>query len=102
MTNFANAAALHDQAQISWECKYQQLLIDFLRTHDEFDGSAVAAWMRKRGLGDPIHHNMWGAQITYYAHAGWMKAVGRTIPTGASHVAQVRLWKSQLYKKAGA
>lgn len=87
--------------QIAWEREYQRLLLQFLTTHEEFDGSAVAAWMRKQGLHDPDHHNMWGTQITYYANLGWMVAVGRGIPTGAAHIAQVRIWRSTKFKTRG-
>ena len=34
--------------------------------------------------------NLWGTQITYYSGLGWMTAVGRGIPSGAAHIAQVR------------
>lgn len=101
MTNFAKrpqTAPLNLAYQIAWERQYQTLLVEFLRTHYEFDGSAVAAWMRKKGLHDPDHHNMWGAQIPYYAKLGWMVAVGRGIPTGAAHIAQVRIWRSTKFK----
>lgn len=87
--------------QIAWEREYQRLLLQFLATHEEFDGSAVAAWMRQQGLHDPDHHNMWGSQITYYANLGWMVAIGRGIPTGAAHIAQVRIWRSTKFKMRG-
>jgi len=99
MSNFAKRpqlAPLNLAYQIAWEREYQKLLIKFLKAHREFDGSAVAAWMRKQGLHDPTHHNMWGAQITYYAALGWMVPDGRCVPSGAAHVAQVRWWKSAL------
>lgn len=102
MSNFAQRpqnGPLNLAYQIEWEKQYQKLLKEFLRIHEEFDGSAIAAWMRKQGLHDPNHHNMWGAQIPYYAKLGWMTPVGRCIPTGAAHVAQVRLWRSNLFKK---
>lgn len=104
MSNYANrpsAAPLNLAYQIAWERQYQKLLVQFLQLHDEFDGSAVAAWMRQQGLHDPDHHNLWGVQIPYYASHGWMTAVGRGIPTGAAHVAQVRIWKSNSYRKKG-
>lgn len=101
MSNFAvrpQNAPLNLAYQLAWERKYQELLIEFLKSHDEFDGSAVAAWMRTRGLHDPDHHNHWGAQITYYANLGWMTPVGKGVPTGAAHVSSVRIWKSCKYK----
>lgn len=85
--------------QIAWEKEYQRLLIEFLKTHYEFDGSAVAAWMRKQGLHDPNHHNLWGTQISHYAALGWFIPIGRSIPSGAAHIAQVRLWRSTKHKK---
>lgn len=79
--------------QLKWERKYQQLFIKFLRTHETFDGSEVSAWMRKQGLHEPEHHNMWGAQISYYAARGWMTKLERVIPKNkGSHLGQVRLW----------
>ncbi len=102
MTNYAvtpRHAPLNLAHQIAWEKQYQKLLIDFLKTHDEFDGSAVAAWMRKQGLHDPEHHNLWGVQISHYANLRWMTAVGRGVPSGAAHIAQVRIWKSELFKR---
>jgi len=104
VTNFAQrpqTAPLNLAHQIAWEREYQRLLIEFLKTHDEFDGSAVAAWMRKQGLHDPNHHNMWGTQISHYAQLGWMVPVGRGIPSGAAHIAQVRIWRSTKFKKYG-
>lgn len=101
MSNYAvrpQHTPLNTAHQIAWERSYQDLLKEFLRTHDEFDGSAVAAWMRKQGLHDPDHHNLWGSQITYYANLGWMKAIGKGVPTGAAHIATVRIWKSASYK----
>ena len=101
MTNFARRpqnGPLNLAHQIAWEKEYQRLLVEFLKIHDEFDGSAVAAWMRKQGLHDPDHHNLWGVQISHYASLKWFVAIGRGIPTGAAHVAQVRIWKSQSYK----
>lgn len=85
-----------DPHQLEWERKYQQLFQRFLALHrnDIFDGSAVAAWMRKQGLYDPSHHNQWGTQIKHYAHLGWIQPVGRGVPSGAAHTAQVRLWKA--------
>ena len=103
MSNFAKRpqhGPLNLAHQIAWEKQYQQLLLQFLTTHEEFDGSAVAAWMRKQGLHDPDHHNLWGTQITYYAKLGWMVPVGRGIPSGAAHIAQVRIWRSAFYKAA--
>ena len=97
MSNYAvrpQHTPLNLAQQIAWEKQYQILLRQFLKTHYEFDGSAVAAWMRKLGLHDPDHHNLWGSQITYYANLGWMTAVGRGIPSGAAHIAQVRIWQS--------
>lgn len=102
MSNFANrpqTAPLNLQYQIAWERQYQDLLKQFLKIHDQFDGSAVAAWMRKQGLHDPNHHNLWGAQITYYSQLGWFVPIGKCIPTGAAHISQVRLWKSTMFKK---
>ena len=104
MSNYARRpqhAPLNLAHQVAWEKQYQKLLIQFLKTHDEFDGSAVAAWMRKQGLHDPDHHNLWGAQITYYAGLKWFVPIGRGIPSGAAHIAQVRIWKSQMYKPRG-
>lgn len=101
MTNFANRpqnGPLNLAHQIAWERAYQTLLIEFLEIHDEFDGSAVAAWMRKKGLHDPDHHNLWGSQITYYAGLGWMVPIGKGVPTGAAHISTVRIWKSTKYK----
>lgn len=102
MTNFAarpQNSPLNLSYQIAWEKQYQKLLIQFLGTHEEFDGSAVAAWMRKQGLHDPEHHNQWGSQITYYAKLGWMIPIGRCVPSGAAHISQVRLWRSTKFKK---
>ena len=101
MTNFAHYPShtpLNLAYQIEWERRYQQLLIKFLKKHREFDGSAVAAWMRRQGMHDPVHHNMWGAQIAYYAAAKWMTKIGSAIPSGAGHVQQVGFWKSELFK----
>ena len=86
MSNFAvrpQNTPLNLAHQVAWEKQYQQLLRQFLKTHYEFDGSAVAAWMRKQGLHDPEHHNLWGTQITYYSGLGWMTAVGRGIRLAA-------------------
>lgn len=83
--------------QIQWERKYQRLLRKFLQTNFEFDGSAVAAWMRRQGLEDPVHHNLWGLQIRYYARLKWMTPIGRIIPSGAAHIAQVRHWRSSIF-----
>lgn len=102
MSNFAvrpQNAPLNLAYQLAWERQYQELLVKFLKTHDEFDGSAVAAWMRAQGLHDPDHHNHWGAQIRYYAELGMFTPVGHAIPTGAAHIASVRQWKSTLYKE---
>lgn len=101
MSNFAirpQNTPLNLAHQVAWEKQYQQLLRQFLKTHYEFDGSAVAAWMRKQGLHDPEHHNLWGTQITYYSGLGWMTAIGRGIPSGAAHIAQVRIWRSAFCK----
>lgn len=101
MSNFAQRpqnAPLNTAHQVAWEKAYQDLLRQFLKLHYEFDGSAVAAWMRKQGLHDPEHHNLWATQITYYAKQGWYKAVGRAIPSGAAHIAQVRVWQSAFCK----
>lgn len=85
--------------QIKWEKDYQALLMKFLKQHDTFNGSAVAAWMRKQGLQDPVHHNEWGAQIKYYSNPafGLFTNIGKAIPTGAAHIQQVGLWKSLLF-----
>lgn len=102
MSNYAHRpqnSSLNLAHQLAWERAYQELLIKFLKTHREFDGSAVAAWMRSKGLHDPDHHNMWGAQITYYSKLGWMKPVGRGVPSGAAHIAQVRIWESTKWLK---
>jgi hypothetical protein len=101
MSNFAKrpqTAPLNLALQIMWERQYQLLLIEFLETHYEFDGSAVAAWMRKKGLHDPDHHNHWGTQISHYAGLKWMLPIGRGVPTGAAHISQVRIWRSQKFK----
>lgn len=102
MSNFAKRpqnAPLNIAHQVAWEKAYQNLLIEFLKLHDEFDGSAIAAWMRKQGLHDPDHHNMWGTQVTHYASLGWFNSIGKCIPSGAAHISQVRLWKSASYKR---
>ena len=104
MSNFAKRpknTPLNLAYRIAWEKQYQQLLLQFLATHEEFDGSAVAAWMRKQGLHDPDHHNLWGAQIAYYANLGWMVPIGHGVPSGAAHIAQVRVWRSTKFKKRG-
>lgn len=101
MTNFAHRpqnGSLNLTYQIEWERKYQEHLREFLTQHYEFDGSAIAAWMRQRGMHDPDHHNLWGAQIPYYAHQGWFTKVGSTIPTGAGHTQTVALWRSAFCK----
>jgi hypothetical protein len=104
MSNFSvspvQSGALGLAQQLAWEKQYQQLLRLFLKTHYEFDGSAVAAWMRAQGLHDPVHHNMWGVQITFYAGLGWMHPVGRGVPSGAAHIAQVRIWRSTMCSKS--
>lgn len=105
MSNFSKTPKqgfLNTAYQIAWEQAYQRLLIEFLETHETFDGSAVAAWMRKRGLHDPDHHNFWGAQITYYSKQKWMSPVGRGIPSGAAHVALVRIWRSNLWNQGSS
>lgn len=101
MSNFAQRpqhTPLNLAHQIAWEREYQRLLRLYLKSMkgQEFDGSAVAAWMRRQGLHDPDHHNMWGVQIMHYANLGWMVPVGRGIPSGAAHIAQVRIWKGAL------
>lgn len=96
MSNFAKRpqnSPLNLSLQVKWEKDYQKLLVKFLKTHDEFDGSAVCAWMRKRGLGDPDHHNQWATQLSYYAGLGWFKKIGVTVPTGHGHINTVALWK---------
>lgn len=102
MSNFAkkpNRKPFYITCQIAWERTYQELLIEFLTIHETFDGSAVAAWMRKKGLHNPEHHNLWGTQITYYASQQWMHPIGRGVPSGAAHVAQVRIWRSNLWQQ---
>ena len=100
MSNFAERpqnTPLNLSFQIAWELAYQKLLIQFLKLHEEFDGSAIAAWMRKQGLHDPNHHNLWGVQVTYYAGLGLFTMAGRGIPSGAAHIAQVCIWRSNSY-----
>lgn len=97
MSNFAvrpQNTPLNLAHQIAWERRYQELFLDFIHLHKEFDGSAVAAWMRSKGLHDPDHHNHWGTQITHYAKLGWITPIGRGIPSGAAHIASVRIWRS--------
>lgn len=99
MSNYAvrpQTSPMNIAYQIAWERKYQELLKRFLKNHKEFDGSSIAAWMRGQGLHDPSHHNMWGTQISYYAKLGWMTPVGYGVPSGAAHIAQVRIWQSNL------
>lgn len=102
MTNFAMSpqrTPLNLAYNVQWEQQYQSMLRQFLAIHDEFDGSAVAAWMRKKGLHDPGQHNMWGTQIKHYANEGWYTPIGKCIPSGAAHISQVRLWKSNFYRR---
>lgn len=105
MTNFAKGmnsskgTPLNIASDIVWEKLYQDLLRQFLKTHDEFDGSAVAAWMRRHGLHDPSHHNKWGTQINYYANLGWYTKIGSAVPTGAAHISQVGYWKSDFFPR---
>lgn len=96
MSNYAKFpqnAPLNLAHQIAWEQQYQQLFKKFLKQHKNFDGSAVAKWMRQQGLHDPVHHNHWGAQIAYYKHLGWIRPLGKCAPSGAAHIAQVREWE---------
>jgi hypothetical protein len=100
MSNFAERpqnTPLNLSFQIAWELAYQKLLFQFLKLHDEFDGSAIAAWMRQQGLHDPDHHNLWGVQVSHYANLGFFIMIGRGIPSGAAHIAQVCIWKSASY-----
>ena len=100
MSNFAQRphhSPLNMKYQIEWEQAYQKLLFQFLKLHAEFDGSAIAAWMRAQGLHDPNHHNLWGAQVVYYASLGLFVPIGRGIPSGAAHIAQVRIWRNASY-----
>ena len=99
MSNYAvrpQNAPLGIAHQIAWEREYQRLLKQFLKLHKQFDGSAVAAWMRKQGLHDPVHHNLWATQISYYADLGWMVPIGKCIPTGNAHISLVREWETRL------
>lgn len=101
MSNFARRPQnypLNLAHQIAWERAYQELLREFLTKFHEFDGSAVATWMRSKGLHDPDHHNQWASQIAYYARAGWYEFVERGIPTGKAHIATVCVWRSRFYK----
>jgi hypothetical protein len=82
-----------------WERDYQRLLVKFLKNHKTFAGSDVCAWMRKQGLGEPLHHNHWPTQIAYYAGQQWFKKIGSVRPTTShSHIGEVALWESLLYK----
>lgn len=83
--------------QIQWEKQYQELLRKFLTAKPEFQGGEVCRWMRQRGLGDPIHHNMWATQLTYYAKQGWFRKIGHRPPnTPHTHINEVALWRSNL------
>lgn len=100
MTNFARHKPRLPVTpqQIAWERRYQQLLREFLLENEEFDGSALCVWMRKRGLHDPEHHNHWATQIHYYAGQGWFTKVGVSVPTkGHAHINTVALWRSNFY-----
>lgn len=83
------------QTQIVWERKYQWLLRRFLVQHTRFNGSQVCEYMRSRGLPEPDHHNFWGAQISYYASAGWFKKVGHVKPTSRPRPASPTSLRSQ-------
>ena len=97
MSNFSqvNNEAQYNAYKADWDRAYKRLLKRFLRTHDTFDGSAIAAWMRKRGLADPVHHNIWGTQVQKYAKQGLFYRIGDRKPTGASHLNFVGYWKKR-------
>lgn len=80
-----------------WEALYEAAFRKFLRNHETFDGSAVAAALRKGGLIDPPHHNLWGAQFAKFRKLGWIEKIGKMIPTGAAHIQTVAEWRSTKY-----
>jgi glucose/arabinose dehydrogenase len=102
MTNYAKRpqhGALNLVYQISWERQYQKLLMEFLKTHYEFDGSELCSWMRQQGLHDPDHHNHWGTQVKYYSDNKLFYKVGKAVPTGRhGHLNIVALWRSNSFK----
>ena len=86
--------------QIDWEKKYQSLLVKFLKSKSSFQGGEICRWMRVRGLGEPVHHNMWATQLNYYAGKGWFKKVGNEIPTTShTHINSIAVWQSQMFSR---
>jgi hypothetical protein len=82
----------------AWRIDYEELFLQFAKKHDYFEGGHVCRALRKAGLRNPHHHNVWGAMLNSMAKKGYILKVGNVTPTTShTHIAQVGLWESSVY-----
>ena len=48
-----------DNESEAWKEQYLELAVEFLQRNEYFRGSELSKYCRKKGLGNPHHHNVW-------------------------------------------
>lgn len=79
--------------QKRWEDAYETFFKAFISENKTFDGSAVATFMRKQGLYEPINPGHWGAALRRMVKRHNLLRIGRGIPSANSHQPTVSIWK---------
>ncbi len=94
-------ARARDNEPDAWKAEYYSHAAGFLAAREFVEGGQITAHCRKQGLGEPHHHNVWGAMISSLQKLGWVVKVGSVRPsTKHTHIGAVARWQSQLFVKS--
>lgn len=81
-----------------WKERYYTVAADFLTNNRFFEGGQICAACRAANIGEPHHHNVWGAMLTSLRKNGWAVKKGYVTPTTVqTHIDKVVWWESLIY-----
>lgn len=81
----------------NWREAYRSWVGPFLACHTEFTSDEVRVWMHAAGIGEPHHHNAWGAMFNaYFVRCGRVKPTlqMRKAQRSICHAHMYRVWES--------
>ena len=89
----------HENEKSQWKKDYYSSAATYLSSHEYMEGGKLCAYCRNLGMGEPHHHNVWGAMLNSLRKMGWITKAGMVEPTTKhTHINAVCQWKSNLFE----
>jgi len=87
-----------ENAEEEWKERYYSAAAEFLTNTEYFEGGEICRYCRRKNIGEPHHHNVWGSMLASLRKCDWAEKVGYVTPTTVqTHIGKVVYWRSLIF-----